>query len=75
MKKFLQWWKIAGQLWGFLLLIGTLSGLMIAFTEEAKYNDWLVIIWLVIFFGGGSWYVWQSKVHGWKLPKNIRDTH
>jgi hypothetical protein len=48
---------------------------MIAFTEEAKYNDWLVIIWLVIFFGGGSWYVWQSKVHGWKLPKNIRDTH
>jgi hypothetical protein len=75
MKKFLQWWKVAGQLWGFLLLIGTLSGLMIAFTEEAKYNDWLVIIWLVIFFGGGSWYVWQSKVHGWKLPKNIRDTH
>jgi hypothetical protein len=75
MKKFLQWWKIAGQLWGFLLLIGTLSGLMIAFTEEAKYYDWLVIIWLVIFFGGGSWYVWQSKVHGWKLPKNIRDTH
>jgi hypothetical protein len=75
MKKFLQWWKIAGQLWGFLLLIGTLSGLMIAFTEEARYNDWLVIIWLVIFFGGGSWYAWQSKVHGWKLPKNIRDTH
>jgi hypothetical protein len=75
MKKFLQWWKVAGQLWGFLLLIGTLSGLMIAFTEEARYNDWLVIIWLVIFFGGGSWYVWQSKVHGWKLPKNIRDTH
>jgi len=75
MKKFLQWWKIAGQLWGFLLLIGTLSGLMIAFTEEAKYNDWLVILWLVIFFGGGRWYLWQSKVHGWKLPKIIRDTH
>jgi hypothetical protein len=75
MKKFLQWWKVAGQLWGFLLLIGTLSGLLIAFTEEAQTNGWLSLVWLVIFFGGGIWYVWQSRVHGWKLPKNIRDTH
>ena len=75
MKKFLQWWKVAGQLWGFLLLIGTLSGLMIAFAEEARHNDWLGIIWLTIFFVGGSWYAWQMKVHGWKLPKDIRDTH
>jgi hypothetical protein len=75
MKKFLQWWKVAGQLWGFLLLIGTLSGLLIAFTEEARTNGWLSILWLVLFFGGGSWYAWQSKVHGWKLPKDIRDTH
>jgi hypothetical protein len=75
MKKLLQWWKVAGQLWGFVLLIGTLSGFMIGFMDEMRTNGWLSILWLVLFFGGGSWYAWQSRVHGWKLPKDIRDTH
>jgi len=75
MKKFLQWWKVAGQLWGFLIVIGTTSGLMIGFTNEMRVNVWLSILWLVLFFGGAAWYAWQMKVHGWELPQNIKDTH
>jgi hypothetical protein len=75
MKKFLQWWKIAGQLWGFVLLIGILSGFMIGFTDEMRTNGWVSLLWLVTFFGGTSWYAWQMKVHGWELPQNIKDTH
>jgi hypothetical protein len=75
MKKFLQWWKVAGQLWGFLIVIGTTSGLMIGFTDEMRVNGWLSTLWLVLFFGGASWYAWQMKVHGWELPQNIKDTH
>ena len=75
MKKFLQWWKVAGQLWGFLIVIGTTSGLMIGFTDEMRVNGWLSALWLVLFFGGASWYAWQMKVHGWELPQNIKDTH
>jgi hypothetical protein len=75
MKKFLQWWRVAGQFWGFVLHIGLLSTLLVLFQEEARHNEWLGIIWLAIFFVGGSWYAWQMKVHGWVLPKNIRDTH
>jgi len=75
MKKFLQWWKVAGQLWGFLIVIGTTSGLMIGFADEMRVSGWLSILWLVIFFGGAIWYAWQMKVHGWELPQNIKDTH
>ena len=75
MKRFLQWWKVTGQLWGFLLIIGISSGLMIGFIDEIRVNDWLSLGWFVLFFGGASWYAWQMKVHGWELPKNIRDTH
>jgi hypothetical protein len=75
MKKFLQWWKVAGQLWGFLIVIGTTSGLMIAFTDEMRISGWLSALWLILFFGGASWYAWQMKVHGWELPQDIKDTH
>ena len=75
MKKFLQWWKVAGQLWGFLILIGATTGMMIAFTNEMRTNLWVSVLWLVIFFGGASWYAWQMRVHGWQLPQNIKDTH
>lgn len=75
MKKLLQWWKIAGQFWGFLLIIGLQSGFMIGFNDEIRANGWLSLGWLVLFFGGASWYAWQMKVHGWKIPQNIRDTH
>jgi hypothetical protein len=75
MKKFLQWWKVAGQLWGFVLLIGTLCGIMIGFMDEMRTNSWLSFAWLVLFFGGSIWYAWQMRVHGWKMAQHIRDTH
>lgn len=75
MLKFLQWWKITGQFWGFVLLIGLLSIPLIGYINEMRENELLPLGWLVLFFGGASWYVWQMKVHGWKLPKNIKETH
>ena len=75
MKKFLQWWKVAGQFWGFVLLIGILCGIMIGFMDEMRTNGWISVLWLVVFFGGASWYAWQMRIHGWGLPQNIKDTH
>ena len=75
MKKFLQLWKVTGQLWGFLIVIGITSGMMIGFADEMRVNVWLSVLWLVLFFGGSIWYAWQMKVHGWELPQNIKDTH
>jgi len=41
----------------------------------AKDNVWVGIVWLIMFFGGAAWYAWQSRVHGWRLPEDIRRTH
>jgi hypothetical protein len=75
MLKFLQWWKIAGQFWGFVLHIGLLSGLLIGFMDDMRVSEWLSLGWLVLFFSGAIWYSWQMRVHGWRLPKNIKETH
>jgi hypothetical protein len=48
---------------------------MIGFIDEMRVSSWLSILWLVLFFGGASWYAWQMRVHGWGLPQNIKDTH
>jgi hypothetical protein len=48
---------------------------MIGFMDEMRANSWLSLAWIVLFFGGSIWYAWQMKVHGWKLPENIRNTH
>lgn len=75
MKKFLKWWSVEGQFWGFVLQILLSATMIIGFAEEARHNDWYGLAFLVIFFGGASWYAWQMRVHGWKLPKDIRETH
>ena len=38
-------------------------------------HEWLAGVWLLCFFGFAGWYSWQMKIHGWRLPKNIKDTH
>ena len=77
MKTFLKWWKVWGQVWGFIGLITILT-----ITLENDYTrmlasdtSWFGFVWFGIFFGGCRWYVWQMKIHGWKLPKDIKETH
>jgi hypothetical protein len=38
-------------------------------------HEWLAGVWLLCFFGFAGWYSWQMKIHGWRLPKDIKDTH
>ena len=75
MKKFLKWWSVAGQFLGFILHIAINTSLIVGFSQEAKHNSWIGLLFLVVFFGGASWYAWQMRVHGWKLPNDIKNTH
>ena len=77
MKKFLKWWKVWGQVWGFLLLVFTTSVPFLNNTIQhySQHNVWVGIVWFIMFFGGAAWYAWQMRVHGWKLPEDIRRTH
>jgi hypothetical protein len=77
MKKFLNWWKIWGQVWGFVLLVFVLSFTLLneSVQDFVNENNWAGIVWIILFFGGSGWYAWQSRVHGWRLPKDIRETH
>lgn len=75
MKKFLKWWKLWGQILGFVLHILILSSLIIVFEDDIRDNGWLLILWVILFYAGAIWYAWQMKKHGWDLPKDIRDTH
>jgi hypothetical protein len=77
MKTFLKWWKVWGQVWGFVTLVAILS-----ITIENNYTRmlmsetyWFGFAWIAFFFGGCRWYVWQMKIHGWDLPQDIKDTH
>ena len=75
MKNFKTWWSIWGQFWGFILMIVYLNAFWMVFTNEFQ-NDWRYpLAWLIQFFGLAGWYAWQSRKHGWRLPKDIKDTH
>jgi hypothetical protein len=52
MKKFLKWWKVWGQVWGFLLLVFTTSFPFLNDTAREYTNDnvWVGIIWLILCF-------------------------
>jgi len=73
--RFNQWWKVWGQLWGFVGLVATLNLYFFILSDAMQTNEWLAVIWLILFFGGAGWYSWQMKIHGWKMSKSIRDTH
>lgn len=75
LKSFNQWWKVWGQVWGFVGLIVVLNAYFLVLDNEMREHEWLAALWLVLFFGGAGWYAWQSKIHGWRLPKDIKDTH
>jgi frataxin-like iron-binding protein CyaY len=77
MKTFLNWWKVWGQVWGFVGLVAVLTitfesrDIRILINETPGFG----LLWIATFFGGCYWYVWQMKIHGWRLPKDIKDTH
>ena len=73
--RFNQWWKVWGQLWGFVGLVTTLNLYFLILSDAMQTNEWLAVILLILFFGGAGWYSWQMKIHGWKMSKSIRDTH
>ena len=75
LKSFNQWWKVWGQVWGFVGLIVVLNAYFLVLDNEMRENEWLAALWLVLFFGGAGWYSWQMRKYGWRLPKDIRDTH
>lgn len=79
MKGFNEWWKVNGQGIGFILGIVYLNAYFLILGDRMQVQDTtsnlLAIGWLVSFFGFGIWYSWQMKVHGWRLPKHIKDTH
>jgi hypothetical protein len=75
MKSFIEFWKEHGQAFGFILLIVILIAYSIVFYDEMRTNNWATFGWLIIFFGGATFLGLQGRRHGWKLPKNIRDTH
>ena len=75
LNSFNQWWKVWGQTLGFIGLVVMLNAFWIILDNEMRQHEWLVALWLFLFFGGAGWYSWQSRVHGWRLPKSIRETH
>ena len=77
MKQFLKWWKVWGQGLGFVLHITLLNVIILNNTIQsyARDNAWVGVGWLVLFFGGAGWYACQMRLHGCKLPKNIKETH
>ena len=79
MKGFNKWWKENGQGIGFILGIVYLNAYFLILGDRMQVQDTtsnlLAIGWLISFFGFGIWYSWQMKVHGWRLPKHIKDTH
>ena len=74
-KRFNEWWKVWGQLWGFVGHVVILNAYFLILSDEMQTNEYLAVIWLFLFFGGAGWYSWQMKKHGWKMSKSIRDTH
>ena len=38
-------------------------------------NKLLAAGWLASFVILCTWYAWQMKKHGWRLPKDIKNTH
>jgi hypothetical protein len=75
LNKFTKFWKRNGQAPGIILLIVILNVYWIVLQDEMRTNEWVSLGWLILFFGGGTFLGLQGRKHGWKLPKNIKETH
>jgi|TARA_B100001094_G_C17597014_1_gene514720 hypothetical protein len=79
MSSFKKWWKLNGQGIGFIVGIVYLNAYFLLLGDRIQAGDLTADLlaggWIVQFFGFAVWYAWQMKVHGWRLPKHIKDTH
>jgi hypothetical protein len=75
LNRFRNFWKIHGQVTGFTILIVILNAYWILLENEMRTNGWFTLGWLLLFFGGATFLGLQGRKHGWKLPKDIKDTH
>lgn len=75
MKKLLKFWKDNQQWLAFVLIIVYLNSFFIILEEQMRTIYWFPIIWLVQFFGLVGWYAYVSNKKGWRLPKDVKNTH
>ncbi len=75
MKKLIGFWKENEQWLSFLLIIAYLNTFFFLF-ERNMISDWKYsLVWLIQFFSLCTLYGLRMRKKGWKLPKNIKDTH
>lgn len=75
LNRFKEVWKEHGQVIGFVTLLIILNVYWMVLRDEMQTNTWVVLGWLGLFFGGGTFLGLQGRKYGWKLPKNIKETH
>lgn len=75
LNRFKEVWKEHGQVIGFVTLLIILNVYWMVLRDEMQTNTWLVLGWLGLFFGGATFLGLQGRKYGWKLPKNIKETH
>lgn len=75
MDKFKKLWKESGQVIGFVIMVVVLNVYWIVLQDEMRTNEWVTIGWLGLFFAGATFMGLQGRRHGWRLPKNIKETH
>jgi len=75
MKKILGFLKENEQWLLFVLIIAYLNVFFYIFEYNMR-TDWRYpTMWLVQFFGLATLFGIRMRKKGWKLPKNIKDTH
>ena len=52
--RFNQWWKVWGQLWGFVGHVVILNAYFFILSDEMHTNEWLAVVWLFLFFCTGT---------------------
>lgn len=75
MKNIINFWKNNEQIITFLSLIIYLNGFAMYFYDEMQKGGWITGLWLFQFFFLTTCFGLRSVRKGWKLPKDIKDTH
>lgn len=71
----IEFWKEHEQVLTFILVITYLCSFCFYFENEMRHNGWFTLLFLIQFFGLGTYMGIRGLKKGWRLPKNIKDTH